>query len=84
MVIVAVVMVVAVVLRTDVFHLVDATAFGASLDWAVAGDLSLKVSMLYFSHVMFRLFLSFSLSLSLFLCVCRCRYMCGGGFPLFH
>lgn len=37
---VVVVAVVVVVLGTDVLHLVDATALGAALDGAVAGDLS--------------------------------------------
>lgn len=36
---VVVVVSVAVVLGTDVLHLVDTTAFGAALDWALTGHL---------------------------------------------
>jgi hypothetical protein len=41
-VIVCVVMCVRVFGRSDVFHLVDVTAFGAALDGAVAGDLLMR------------------------------------------
>lgn len=42
-VVVTVVVVVAVVLGTEVLHLVDAAALGASLDGAVAGDLEQQI-----------------------------------------
>jgi hypothetical protein len=42
------VVVVVIVLRTDVVHLVDAAALGASLDRALAGELEVTMSAIHF------------------------------------